>query len=488
MISIPVSTYGYLLPEIIVVLTGAFVLVADLIWPAGSGHYRGKVRTWPAYVGIAGLLLAGAAVLNQAGVTQTLFNGIIVVDPLSTFFKLLFIGIGVLVLLMSVEAMAKVSPWTAEFVALVVWAILGSMLLASAAELFTIFLSLQLTSLPLIVLVGYAKRDPRSGEAALKYLLLVLVSTAVLLYGMSLIYGSLGTSTLSEIGLRLGAEARVEPVVALGLVLLLTGFAFKITAAPFHYWVPDAYEGAPTPVTAFMSVGSKFAGFALALRVIVTAEHVPLDWKLIFGLMAAISMTLGNLGAIRQTSIKRMLAYSGIAQAGYLLVGVAAATTTEGMASVLFFALAYTLANLAAFAVVIIVANATGSVEIEDYAGLAKRAPLIALTMAIALLSLGGLPLMAGFMAKFYIFLNAARSGLAWLVAIAVANSVISLYYYLRVVWVMYVAEGATERLSIDRRAAAAMTFCVAGVLALGIYPEPAMRAAMYAAAALFGR
>ena len=483
---VPISTYGYLLPEIVVALTGALVLVADLISPAAD-RYRGKVRSWPTYLGIAGLLLAGVAVIGQAGVTRSLFNGIIVVDPLATFFKLLFIGIGVLVLLMSIDAMAKVSPWTAEFVALIVWAILGSMLLASAAELFTIFLSLQLTSLPLIVLVGYAKRDPRSGEAALKYLLLVLVSTAVLLYGMSLVYGSLGTSTLAEIGLKLGAQTRIEPVVALGLVLLLTGFAFKITAAPFHYWVPDAYEGAPTPVTAFLSVGSKFAGFALALRVIVAAEHVPLDWKLIFGLMAAISMTLGNLGAIRQTNIKRMLAYSGIAQAGYLLVGVAAATV-GGMASVLFYAIAYTLANLAAFAVVIIVANATGSVQIEDYAGLSKRAPLIALTMAIALLSLGGLPLMAGFMAKFYVFLNAAQADLVWLVAIAVANSVVSLYYYLRVVYVMYVQEGVTDRLSIDRRAAAAMTFCVAGVLALGIYPEPAIRAATYAAAALFGR
>jgi NADH-quinone oxidoreductase subunit N len=436
---------------------------------------------------VAGLLLAAWAVVAQIGVTRTLFNGIMVVDPFASYFQLLFIGIGVLVLLMSVESIARISPWTAEFAALILWTILGSMLLASAAELFTIFLSLQLTSLPLIILVGYAKRDPRSGEAALKYLLLVLVSTAVLLYGMSLVYGWLGTSTLSEIGGLLGTATRIEPVLALGLVLLLTGFAFKITAAPFHYWVPDTYEGAPTPVTAFLSVGSKLAGFALALRVIVVAEHVPLDWQLIFGLMAAISMTLGNLGAIRQKNIKRMLAYSGIAQAGYLLVGVAAAGP-RGMSSVLFFALAYSLANLAAFAVVIIVGNATGSELIEDYAGLAKRAPLIALTMAVALLSLGGLPLMAGFMAKFYVFLSAMSSGLVWLVAIAVANSVISLYYYLRVVYVMYVQEGSEERLSVEPRAAVAMSLAVFGVLALGVFPEPAMRAAVWAASSLFGR
>ncbi len=482
---VPVSTYLYLMPEIIAALTGAVIIVADLIWPDDPAS--GRTRHWPSYVGIGGLLLAAASVISLAGVTRTLFSGIIIVDPLGTFFELLFIGIGILVLLMSGEAISRVSRWTAEFAALIVWTVLGSMLLASAAELFTIFLSLQLTSLPLIVLVGYAKRDPRSGEAALKYLLLVLVSTAVLLYGMSLIYGSLGTSTLAEIGVLLGQQAHPEPVVALGLILLLTGFLFKITAAPFHYWVPDTYEGAPTPVTAFMSVGSKFAGFALALRVIRTAEHVPLDWSLIFGLMAALSMTLGNLGAIRQTNIKRMLAYSGIAQAGYLLVGVAAASV-QGIAAVLFYALAYTAANLAAFAVVIIVANATGCENIEDYAGLRKRAPLVALTLAIALLSLGGLPLMAGFMAKFYVFLSAAQSGLLWLVAIGVVNSVISLYYYLRVVYVMYVRDGPEERLTIDRRAAGAMTFCIAGVLFLGIFPEPALRLANQAAAVLFVR
>jgi NADH-quinone oxidoreductase subunit N len=383
------------------------------------------------------------------------------------------------VLLMSIEAVPKFSRWTAEFYALVVWCTLGNMLLASANEMFTIFLCLQLTSLPLIVLIGYAKHDPRSGEAALKYLLLVLVSTAVLLYGMSLIYGSLGTSTIPEIGRRLAEGSTLAPV------LLLTGFAFKITAAPFHYWVPDAYEGAPTPVTAFMSVGSKFAGFALALRIVVTGLRVPLDWSLIFGVMAALSMFVGNLGAIRQTNIKRMLAYSGIAQAGYLLVGVAA-LSAAGISAVLFYAIAYTLANLAAFGAVIIVANATGSVEIEDYAGLARRSPLIALALTVALLSLGGLPLMAGFMAKFYVFLSAVNSGLLWLVAIGVLNSVISLYYYLRVVYVMYVREGSAEPLRVDPLSATAMSFCIAGVLVLGILPESMMRAAARAAASLF--
>jgi len=485
MILVPASEYAYLLPEVVVALLGALLVVADLIWPAYD-EATGRSKPWPAYLAILGLVAAAVAVIPVAGVTTTLFNGIVQIDPLAAFFKLLFLGIGVLVILMSVNAVPKFTRWTAEFYALMVWTILGSMFLASAAELFTIFLSLQLTSLPLIVLVGYAKCDPKSGEAALKYLLLVLVSTSVLLYGMSLIYGALGTSTLSEIAASLAVQKTIEPVVAMGLVLLLTGFAFKITAAPFHYWVPDAYEGAPNPVTAFMSVGSKFAGFALALRVIVAAEVVPLNWQLIFGVMAAISMTLGNLGAIRQKNIKRMLAYSGIAQAGYLLVGVAA-FSGWGISSLLFYTLAYGAANLAAFAVVIIVANSTNSELIESYSGLSKRNPLLALALMVALLSLAGFPLMAGFMAKFYVFLSAAQAGLIWLVAIGVINSVISAYYYLRVAFVMYVDEGSEEPMTIDPQAAIALSITVAGVFVLGIVPEAALRAAARAAASLFG-
>ena len=480
---VPASTYAYLLPEIVVALTGVLLIVADLVWPAHD-EATGVTHTWPAYLAMVGLAAAAVAVVPLAGVSRTLFNGIIQIDPLAAFFKILFLGIGLLVILMSVNAVPKFTRWPAEFYALVVWTILGSMLLASAAELFTIFLSLQLTSLPLIVLIGYAKRDPRSGEAAIKYLLLVLVSTAVLLYGMSLVYGSLGTSTLSEIATTLAARKTIEPVVALGLVLLLTGFAFKIAAAPFHYWVPDAYEGAPTPVTAYLSVGSKFAGFALALRIITTAEKVPLDWQLILGVIAAISMTLGNLGAIRQTNMKRMLAYSGIAQAGYLLVGLSA-LSGRGISAVLFYTLAYAAANLAAFAVVIIVANATGSELIEEYAGLSKRNPVIALALTMALLSLAGLPLLAGFIAKFYVFLSAAQSGLIWLVAIGVVNSVISIYYYLRVVFVMYVRESSAEPLKVDPFAATALGVASLGVLVLGIVPESAIVAAAHAAAAL---
>lgn len=474
-----------LLPEFIVAATGAVVLIADLLWLHPMDRPPSS-RPLLAYLAITGLVAAGAASLGLAGRQTTLFEGIIVLDPLSTFFRLLFLAIGIVVLLLSIDRLPSFSRWSAEFYTLIVWCTLGHMILAEAGELFTVFLALQLTSLPLIVLIGFAKRDALSGEAAIKYLLLVLVSTAVLLYGMSLVYGALGTSTIAEIAQRLSSAPELTPVVSLGLVLLLTGFAFKITAVPFQFWVPDVYEGAPTPVTAFLSVGSKFAGFALALRIIVTGLQIELDWHLVFGVLAALSMTLGNLGAIQQTNIKRMLAYSGIAQAGYLLVGLAA-LSEQGIAALLFYTVAYGLANLLAFAVVIAFADASGSHEIADYDGLSRRSPLAALALAIALLSLGGLPLMAGFMAKFYVFLFAAQAGLVWLVAIGVLNGVIALYYYLRVVWHMYVAEKDAPAVTLSPRTGAAMALCVTGVFALGLYPEPLFVAATAAARALFG-
>lgn len=479
----PVDALRLLVPEIIVALTGALILIADLIWMRPAEKPRDGAAHL-AYFGVAGLAAAAIAVV-VLGDTGALFEGLIVIDALGSFFKLLFIGIGIIVLIISIDALPGFSRWSAEFYALVVWCTLGHMLLASAAELFTIFLALQLTSLPLIVLIGYAKQDPKSSEASLKYLLLVLVSTAVLLYGMTLIYGAFGTSTIAEIGKRLSSPNALTPVVSLGLVLLLTGFGFKITAFPFQYWVPDVYQGAPSPVTALLSVGSKFAGFALALRIVVTGLSVPLDWRLIFAALAALSMTFGNLGAIRQTNIKRMLAYSGIAQAGYLLVGVAA-LTSEGISALLFYAVAYGFANLLAFAVVIAFANSSGSENITDYAGLASKAPLTALALAVALLSLGGLPLMGGFVAKFYVFLSAAHTGLIWLVAVGVINSVVAIYYYLRVVWQMYVAESDGRAFALNPRSGFAMSVCVAGVFALGLFPEPLLRASQHAAAVLF--
>lgn len=498
MITSPAESLKLLAPEIIVAITGALILIFDLLIPRNGSDGEGtasdtsqpSARGQLALLGVGGLAVAAVAVLALRDQSTALFEGIIVLDPLAAYLKLVFLAIGAIVLLLSIEALPRFTRWPAEFYALIVWCTLGHMLLASAAELFTIFLALQLTSLPLIVLIAFAKRDPRSSEAAMKYLLLVLVSTAVLLYGMTLVYGSLGTSTITEIGSILAEKtAAGEPfsaVLSLGLVLLLTGFAFKITAFPFHWWVPDVYTGAPTPVTAFLSVGSKFAGFALALRIIITGLPVPLDWHIFFGVMAALSMTFGNLSAIRQTNIKRMLAYSGIAQAGYLLVGLAA-LSQQGVGALLFYLIAYGFANLLAFGVVIAFAETTGNFEISDYAGLWRRSPYSAFVLTVALLSLAGLPLMGGFMAKFYVFLFAAEAGLVWLVAIGVINSVIAIYYYLRVVWQIYVGENGEGRVSTGPAGAVAMALCTAGVFVLGLFPEPFLRAAQHAASALFG-
>ncbi|MCL2504387.1 MAG: NADH-quinone oxidoreductase subunit N [Coriobacteriia bacterium] len=524
-------------PEIIVALTGALILIADLFDPAASGRKTaagstageadgaagrtdgsadGNARPAPrsalAWLGVAGLAVAAVAVallhkyadsyssvricfgsrLGPCPLNATFLDGALVLDEFAVYLKYVFLAVGALALLLSVNALPRFTRHTAEYYALVIWCTAGNMLLASAGELFTAFLALQLSSLPLIVLIAFAKRDPRSTEAAMKYLLLVLVATAVMLYGITLIYGSLGTSTIAEIGNMLAEKAAShEPLSAaltIGFLMFLAGFAFKATAFPFHWWAPDVYSGAPSPVTAFLSVGSKFAGFALVMRIAAAAffaSHASADWSLIFGILAAASMIFGNLGAIKQTNIKRMLAYSGIAQAGYLLVGIAAAST-GGTSATLFYIVAYGLANLLAFSVVIALINTRKSAEISDYAGMSRHSPLAAFCLTVALLSLGGLPMMAGFMAKFYVFLSAAESGLIWLVVIGVINSVIAIYYYLQVVWQIYVAEGSDSQVCVGRPDAVAMALCAVGVFAIGLFPEPALRAAERAALALF--
>lgn len=482
------GTLVLIAPELIVAATGALVLVIDLIARPQAPDATPAPKPWVAAVGLVGLALAAIATIRLSGVSTTLFDGVVVLDQLTVFFRLLFIAVASVVIAASVGPLVRFTRWHAEFGALVLWCTVGHMLLAASGELFTIFIALQLTSLPLIALIGLAKSDPRSGEASLKYLLLVLVSTAVLLYGMTLIYGALGTSTISEIGELLKSARGVQPALALGLVLLLTGFAFKITAVPFHYWVPDVYQGAPTPVSAFLSVGSKFAGFALALRIIVTGLRAPIDHHLLFAVMAALSMTFGNLAAIRQTDAKRMLAYSGIAQAGYLLVGLAA-LTERGVAALLFYAIAYSAANLLSFVSIMAVEHGAGSTRIEVLAGLARTSPALALALTTGLLSLAGLPLLGGFIAKFAVFLAAAEDPrLVWVVAVAVVNSVISLYYYLRVVWQLWVAEPATAT-ALENRIGerVALIACAALVVISGVAPEPLLRASAAAARALFG-
>jgi len=441
-------------------------------------------------VSIAGLIVsAGFTIALWGGEPQAIFNNMLVVDNFALFFKLLFLGITALVILSSVDYVSKFAHFQGEYYALVLLAALGMMLMAATTELISIYVALELTSISFYVLVGFLK-DSKSSEASLKYLLLGAVASAVLLYGMALIFGVTGNTQLGEIAqviLTMSWQTILTtPALILGIVLLIAGFSFKIAAVPFHMWVPDVYEGAPTPITAYLSVGSKAAGFAIILRVFYSVFSFPdwlsLDWGLIFAVLSAITMTLGNVVAIPQTNIKRMLGYSSIAQAGYLMVGLAVvglspATDILGRSGLLFFLVSYAFTNLGAFIAIIAISGKLDSDLIEDYSGMGKRAPLLALALSLCLISLIGLPPAAGFMAKFYIFSAAIHHHLLWLVIIAVINSVISAYYYLRVMKIMWLGEPVSEeRVPSFWALRLALAISCLGVLLLGIIPGYIMK------------
>jgi NADH-quinone oxidoreductase subunit N len=470
------------IPELSLVAFAIIVILLDLFI---------QRKGWLVVVSIAGIVVAAGFTLAMwGGSPQAIFNNMLAVDNFALFFKLLFLGIAVLVILSSIDYASKFARFQGEYYALVLISTLGMMLMAAATELITIYIALELTSISLYVLVGFLK-DSKSSEASLKYLLLGAVASAVLLYGMALIFGFTGKTQLGEIA-QVIQTASPSPALILGIVLMIAGFGFKIAAIPFHMWVPDVYEGAPTPITAYLSVASKAAGFAIILRVFYSAFGLPqwlsLDWGLTIAVLAAIGMTLGNVAAIPQTNIKRMLGYSSIAQAGYLMVGLATvgfspAADILGRSGVLFFLASYTLTNLGAFIAIIAISNKLDSDLIQDYSGMFKRAPFLALALTLCLISLIGMPPAAGFMAKFYIFSAAVQHNLLWLVVIAVVNSVISAYYYLRVVKVMWVGEPASEeKVPSSGALRIALVLSCLGVLLLGIIPGYVMRLAEMAA------
>ena len=464
------------LPELTLAAVAIIVILLDLIVPR-----KGLL----AVVSIAGIVVsAGFTIALWGGSSQALFNNMLAVDNFALFFKLLFLAIAALVILASTDYVSKFARFQGEYYALVLLSALGMMLMAATTELISIYIALELTSISLYVLVGFLK-DPKSTEASLKYLLLGAIASAVLLFGMALVFGFTGKTQLGEIAQAIQALSLsgvlASPGLILGVVLMIAGFGFKIAAVPFHMWVPDVYEGAPTPITAYLSVASKAAGFAIILRVFYSAFGLPqwlsLDWGMLFAVLAAIGMTLGNVIAIPQTNIKRMLGYSSIAQAGYLMVGLATvgfspAADIVGRSSLLFFLASYALTNLGAFIAIIAISNKLDSDQISDYSGMGKRAPLLALALTLCLISLIGLPPAAGFMAKFYIFSGAVQHGLLWLVVIAVINSVISAYYYLRVVKVMWLGEPASEeKVPSSGALRLALSISCLGVLLLGIIP-----------------
>ncbi|MFC2007928.1 NADH-quinone oxidoreductase subunit N [Chloroflexota bacterium] len=475
------------IPELTLVVFAVIVILLDL--------YIEQKRIL-AQVSLVGLVIAGGvSVAMWGGSYPSIFNNMLAVDSFALFFKLLFLGIAFLVILASTDYVVKFARFRGEYYALVLLSTLGMMLMAATSELISIYIALELTSISLYALVGILK-DPKSTEASLKYLLLGALASAVLLYGMALIFGFTGTTRLAEIAQVLQAMSLqtllASPALLMGIVLLISGFGFKIAAVPFQMWVPDVYEGAPTPITAYLSVASKAAGFAVILRIFFSAFGTPvwlsLNWGLIFAVLAVASMTVGNVVAISQSNIKRMLGYSSVAQAGYLMVGLATlgyspAADILGQSGVLFFLASYALTNLGAFIAIIAISNKLDSDRIDDYSGMIKRAPLLVLGLTLCLISLIGMPPAAGFMAKFYIFSAAIQNNLLWLVIIAVINSVISAFYYLRVVKVMWFGEPASlEKVPSSGELRLALLLSCAGVLFLGIIPGVVMKLAEFAA------
>jgi NADH-quinone oxidoreductase subunit N len=444
---------------------------------------RGQDRRGVARLATGGVLVLGvwAMFVTPAG---SALGGMFVQDGLAVFAKRLFLAATFIGLLAGLSLPDRVfARRSAEYHLLVLTSLLGMMVLASARDLILLFLAFELMSIPLYVLAGFLKRDPTAVEASLKFFLVGSVSSAVMAYGLSFVYGATATTDLAKIA----ATGTATPLLTLGLVMTLVGFAFKIAAFPFHMWVPDTYEAASTPFVAWLSVAPKAAGFVALFRVYFEGGgERAAAWVPAAALLATITMLAGNLMALPQQNTKRLLAYSGIAQIGYMLVGVAAASAS-GTAMVLFYLVAYVFGNMGAFLVVEALARAEGSEATSAFRGLAQRSPLLALAMLLFLLSLGGIPFVAGFWAKLYVFWAAAEQGLYWLVLLGAILTVVALFYYLVIAKRMYIeAPENPARVPVATTLAVSVALCALGVVLLGIYPAAVVMAALRVAAPLF--
>jgi NADH-quinone oxidoreductase subunit N len=472
----------YLLPEFILLLAGAAVFVLDIVWlrrRRSLGAEAVLEVPWLPYVALAGLVVAILALIPSLGGVRSVATTL-AVDPFALFFKVLaFVGVGV-VILTAVPYLPGRTAYRGEFYALLLIAALAISLAVSATNLVMIYLGMEFLSITSYILAGYIRNDQKSGEAAIKYFLYGATASAMMLYGMSLLYGATGTTDLAGIAAAFTGKQQSSLLwlSAPALVLLLAGFGFKASLVPFHQWAPDTYEGAPTPITAFLSTASKATGFAILIRVFVVAlAPVHAQWSALLVAVSILTMTIGNLTALRQTNVKRLLAYSSIAQAGYILMGVAAATldkgsTFTGINGTLIYLFAYLFTNAGAFAVVIAVENATGRTELKDYAGLVQRSPWLAGLMFLFLVSLAGIPPTAGFLGKFFVFGAVVRQQLWILAAVAAVNSVVAAFYYLNIVRYMFFTPcDDAERIRIAPSLQAALAITGALTLLLGLLP-----------------
>lgn len=474
--------YLAIIPEISLVVLSAILLAVDLML---SEERKGLLNPFS----LAGLLLVLVitAIFGQPGASETaIWGGMLRHDWLAYVFRLVFIS-GALLTVVFARNWPAIGK-RGEFYLMLVFSTLGMTLMSASGDLVMLFLAIETASIPQYVMAGFMGEDKKSTEAGFKYLLFGAMTSAVMLYGFSLLYGFSGTTDLYAIAQNVVSDGVPAIPLVASLLLVLVGFAFKISMFPFHFWAPDVYEGAPTPVTGFLSTASKAAGFSVLVRVMfVVFPEITAQWQQILAVLSFITMTLGNLVAMRQTNIKRMLAYSSIAHAGYILIGVASASEF-GLMGVVYYLVVYLLSNLAAFGFVVVYTNSTGKEDILDYAGLSRRNAGMAFGMVFIMLSLGGIPPLGGFFGKVLLFAAAVKSGLVWLAVVGVLNSVVGLYYYLTVLKVVYLyrQDGDEIPLAMPPIQAVTLTALVAGVTLLGVVLAPMFKWATTAAAALF--
>ena len=479
-----------LTPEFALAGLAFLVFAVDLFLPEGRKGYL-------AWVSIAGLLaLIVVSLVMLWGEEESLYDGLLAVDDFSLFFKVFFMGMGVFIILSSMDFVKSRLEHQGEFYGLILLSILGMNMMAQSRELLTAYIALELLSFCLYVLVAYSKDDAKSNESALKYIIVGAVSSAILLYGVSMVYSTLGVTKFEDIAAGLAVAAEVSPALWVGVGLILVGLMFKVSVVPFHMWAPDVYEGAPYPVTAYLAIGSKAAAFALILR--LTAEgFVPAadrweQWQLVLAVFAGITMLVGNLVALAQQNLKRLMAYSSIGHAGFILAGIAALSLDSDLATtgVMFYLVGYSITNLVVFAAIISFFNMTGKEMISDLRGLADHQPFLAAALAMGLFSLAGLPIFAGFTMKFYLFTAVATEGFLWLAGLAIFSSLISLYYYLQVLRQVYIepapaGDGGGDLLeeypALTKRPSLPMLAVLGpglvAILWLGVYPRPLIEA-----------
>jgi len=484
---IPDFNLRILVPEIFLFLWALFLILFDL----------GTRRKSPKQIGYLAMIgVAATAVLLFFFHGGSSFNSMFKSDQLANFFQIIFLGAAFMAIGSSFGVTTeKIRHHRGEYYGLILFSTVGMMFLASADELISLYIGLELTTIPLYVLAAYYKDDKTSVEAGLKYLIVGAFSSAILLYGLSLLYGLTGTTDIVTMKINLSllflSYGKIGAGFILAIMMIVAGIGFKLALVPFHMWAPDVYQGAPTPITALLSVGSKAAGVVAFMRIflnglIAFADEVmaPLDWGIVVAVLAAAAMIVGNITALRQHNIKRMLAYSSIAQIGYVMIGMVAATEL-GVASVGYYMFIYLFANMGAFAVATIFNDITGSDSITGYSGLSKTSPVVSAFMAVFLLSLAGIPPLGGFAAKYFVFAAGINAGYTWLVILALLMAVVSLYYYANVIKMMYFSkETSAVRIKPSLPVNIVLIMGVAGIIIFGIYPEPILNFAFETARA----